>query len=58
MVSDIEKTPLSNVAFNGVVAEELTRLYQQLERADRTIKRLQIELDWYRNELKHYRGDR
>lgn len=57
-MSDIEKTPLSNVAFNGVVAEELTRLYQQLERADRTIKRLQTELDWYRTELKHYRGDR
>lgn len=28
---DVEMTPTANVAFNGVVAEELTRLYREIK---------------------------
>jgi hypothetical protein len=44
MGEDLELTPVANVAFTGVVAEEINRLNRELKEAAAEIERLRAEL--------------
>ena len=46
VTDDLELTPVANVAFTGIVAEEINRLNRELKEANAEIERLRRWQDW------------